>query len=78
MLIRVKRIDNVLLFHACFIPMSHVSPTLLYHFEAFYWTNLLTRCPEPIPCVLLFCISENLLQENSSELDENLRELFLR
>ena len=57
--------------------MSHVSTILLYNFEAFYWTNLLIRCPEPIPCFLLFCISENLLQENSSELDENLQELFL-
>ena len=59
MLIRVKRINNFLLFHACFISMSHVFTILLYHFEAFYWTNLLTRCPVPVPYFCAVFITES-------------------
>ena len=30
-----------------------------HHFYAFCWTNLLTRCPVPVPCFCCFCISGN-------------------
>ena len=32
MLIRVKRIYNFLVIHACFVPLTHVFIILLYHF----------------------------------------------
>ena len=35
-LIRVKRIYNFLLIHACFVSLSHVFTIMLYHFYAFY------------------------------------------
>ena len=38
----------------------------------------MTRCLMPVFCFCYFCISENLLLEIFSVLDENLRELFLR
>ena len=58
--------------------LSHVSNLILHHFYAFCRTNLLTRCLVPVSCFCCFCISENLLLEIFSELDENLRELLLR
>ena len=50
----------------------------LYHFYAFYQTNLLTRCQMPVPCFCCFCISEKSQQEISSDCPQNLRGLFLR
>ena len=58
--------------------LSHVSTIILHHFYAFCRTNLLTRCLVPVFCFFCFCISENLLLEIFSELDENLREIFTR
>ena len=77
-LILVKHIYKFLLFHSCFISLLHIFTMITYDFVAFYCTNLLTRCTVLVPYFLLFCISENLLQKNSSELDENLRELILQ
>ena len=77
-LIRVKCIYNFLVIHANFVMLSHVSIIISLYFYAFCWTNLLTTCPVPVSCFCYFCISENLLLEIFSELDENLRELFLR
>ena len=51
-LIRVKRIYNFWSCHVWFSSLLHVYGTLLHHFEAFYWTNLLTRCPVLVSC---FC-----------------------
>ena len=77
-MIRVKRIYNFLLIHASFVMLSHVSTIILHHFYAFCRTNLLTRCLVPVSCFCCFCISENLLLEIFSELDENLRRIFIR
>ena len=45
--------------HVNFVMLSHVPIITSHHFYAFYWTNLLTRCPVPVPCFCYFCISEN-------------------
>ena len=55
--------------------LSHVSTIILHHFYVFCRTKLLTRCLVPVS---YFYILENLFLEIFSELDENLRELFLR
>ena len=78
MLICVKRIYNFLLIHASFVMLSHVFNIILHHFYAFCRTNLLTRCLVPVSCFCCFCISENLLLKIFSELDENLRRIFIR
>ena len=57
--IRVKRIYNFLVIHANFVMLSHVPIIISHHFYAFCWTNLLTRCPVPVPYFCCFCISEN-------------------
>ena len=57
-MIRVKRIYNFWVIHANFVILSHVSIIISHHFYAFCWTNLLTRCPVPVPCFCYFCISE--------------------
>ena len=49
-------VSNV--FHACFISMPYVFTIILYHFEAFYWTNLLTRCMLLFPCFCHVFIAE--------------------
>ena len=77
-MIRVKRIYNFLLFHACFTSIPHVCTLLLYHFKAFYLTNLLTRCPVPLPCFCDAFVAEKLLLQIFSELHENLRGVFIR
>ena len=77
-MIRVKRIYNFLLIHAFFVMLSHVSIIILHHFYAFCRTNLLRRCLVSVSCFCCFCISENLLLEIFSELDENLRGIFTR
>ena len=58
--------------------LSHVSIIISHLFYAFCWTNLLARCLVPVSCFCCFCISENLLLEIFSELDENLQGIFNR
>ena len=70
--------NNFWLIHASFVMLSHVSTIILHHFYAFFRTNLLTRCPVPVSWFRCFCISENLLLQIFSELDENLRRFFMR
>ena len=65
MLIRPKRIHNFCLCHAYIAPLLHVLIQLLYHFESFFWTNLLTRCPVPVPVFCMFLVSEKLHRKNS-------------
>ena len=73
MLICVKRIYNFWVIHANFVMLSHVSIIISHHFYAFWWTNLLTRCPVLVFCFCPFRISESAPQEISSELPGNLR-----
>jgi hypothetical protein len=42
----------------------------LWHFYAFFGTNLLTRCHSVSPCFLLFLCFRKVTQEIFSELDE--------
>src|SRR3954463_14219651 len=52
MLIRLKRIDNFRLLHACFVCYCYDLDNLSYTFDHI-WTNLLTQCT-PVP-VSVFC-----------------------
>ena len=61
MQIRLKRIYNFLLFHACYISLPHVFIMFLYHFGIFYGTNLLTRCPVPVHVFCYLFVSEKLV-----------------
>ena len=63
--IRVKRIYNFLLFHATYMSLLHVFITLLHNFLAFCRTNLLTRCPVPIPCFCCFLFQKSYLRKYS-------------
>src|SRR5664279_5050138 len=38
---------------------------IIYHFIAFSWTNLLTRCQVPVPVFLLFLSFRKVVQEKS-------------
>ena len=77
-IIRVKSIYNFLLIHASFVMLSHVFIIILHYFYVFCRTNLLTRYLVPVSCFCCFCISENLLLEIFSELDENFRGIFIQ
>src|SRR3954463_13358860 len=57
MLIRLKRIDNFRLLHACFVCYCYDLDTLSYTFDHI-WTKLLTQCtPVPVSVFYSFCIS---------------------
>src|SRR3954463_10535543 len=57
MLIRLKRIYNFCLLHACFVLYCYDLDTFSYTFEHI-WTNLLTRCtPVSVPVFCCFSIS---------------------
>src|SRR3954463_12348311 len=57
MLIRLKRIDNFRLLHACFVCYFYDLDTLSYTFDHI-WTNLLTQCTTvPVPVYCCFSIS---------------------
>ena len=76
MLIRPKRIHNFCLFHAYIAPLLHVLLQLLYHFESFFWTNLLTRCPVPVPVFCMFLVSEKLHRKSPRKKSEKFQKLF--
>ena len=38
--------------------LSHVFTIILHHFYAFCRTNLLTRCPVPVPCFVLILLQK--------------------
>ena len=40
--------------HANFVMLSHVFIIISHHFYAFFWPNLLTRCPVPVPVFAVF------------------------
>ena len=54
MLIRLRRIYNFLVIHASFVILSHVF-TVIY---IICRTNLLTRCPVPVPYFCCLFVSE--------------------
>jgi hypothetical protein len=56
--------------HACFTPIALCFVYTLWHFYAFFRTNLLTRCHSASSCFLLFFYSRFLPKEIFSELDE--------
>ena len=58
-MICLKRIYNFWVIHASFVMSSHVSITILHHFYAFCWTNLLTRCLVPVPCFCFVFVAES-------------------
>ena len=53
------------MFHAHIISFVTCFICILLHLFTFSWTNLLTRCPVPISCFLLFFVSENLHRKYS-------------
>ena len=53
------------MFHAHIISFFTCFTCILLHLFTFSWTNLLTRCPVPVSCFLLFFISENLHRKYS-------------
>src|SRR3954463_5444278 len=55
MLIRLKRIDNFRLLHACFVCYCYDLDALSYTFDHI-WTNLLTQCT-PVPVHVFCCFS---------------------
>ena len=59
MLIRLKRIYNFWVLHATFISLLHVFASFIYHFIAFSWTNLLTRCQVPVPVFCCFSFQKS-------------------
>jgi hypothetical protein len=56
--------------HACFTPIALCFVYTLWHFYAFFGTNILTRCHSASSCFLLFFYSRFLLKEIFLELDE--------
>ena len=68
--------------HACFTPISICFVYTSLHFYAFSRTNLLTRCHSatvPVPCFLLFCISEKLYRKYSRNwTKQKLKSIFYR
>ena len=48
-----------------YISVPHVFIMLLYHFGMIYGTNLLTRCPVPVPVFCCLFVSEKLFGEVS-------------
>jgi hypothetical protein len=59
-----------LMLHACFTPIALCFVYTLWHFYAFFGTNLLTRCHSASSCFLLFLCFGKVTQEILSELDE--------
>ena len=53
------------MFHAHIISFVTCFICILLHLFTFSWTNLLTRCPVPVSCFLLFFVSENLHRKYS-------------
>ena len=51
------------MFHVDIMPITTCFPYVFTHFPTFSGTNLLTRCPVPVPCFLLFFVSEKLLRK---------------
>ena len=64
-LIRLRRMYNFLCSMLDYISVPHVLIMFLYHFGMIYGTNLLTRCPEPVPIFYCLFISEKLFWEVS-------------
>jgi hypothetical protein len=56
--------------HACFTPTALCFVYTLWHFYAFFGTNLLTRCHSASSYFLLFLYFKKVIQEIFSELDE--------
>jgi hypothetical protein len=56
--------------HACFTPIALCFVYTLWHFYAFYGTNLLTRCHSASSYFLLYLYFRKLTNEIFSELDE--------
>jgi hypothetical protein len=56
--------------HACFTPIALCFVYTLWHFYAFFGTNLLTRCHSASSCFLLFSYFRKVIQEMFLELDE--------
>ena len=61
-----------------YISVTHVFTMFSYHFGIIYGTNLLTRCPVPVPVFCCLFVSEKLFGEVFSESVGNLCELFSR
>ena len=59
-LIRLWRIYNFLCSMLDYISVPHVFVMFLYHFDMIYGTNLLTRCPVPVPIFCCLFVSEKL------------------
>ena len=53
------------MFHAHIISFVTCFICILLNLFTFSWTNLLTRCPVPVSCFLLFFVSENLYRKYS-------------
>src|SRR3954463_6857484 len=71
MLIRLKRIDNFRLLHACFVCYCYDLDTLSYTFDHI-WTNLLTQCtPVPVSVFCCFCISGFPTTKTARKIPEN-------
>jgi hypothetical protein len=56
--------------HACFTPITLCFVYTLWHFYAFYETNLLRRCHSVSSCFMLFLYFRKVVQKIFSELDE--------
>jgi hypothetical protein len=56
--------------HACFTPIALCFVYTSWHFYAFSWTNLLTRCQSASSYFLLFLCFRKVTQEIFLELDE--------
>jgi hypothetical protein len=56
--------------YACFTPIALYFVYTLWHFYAFFETNLLTRCHSASSCFLLFLCFRKVTQEIFLELDE--------
>jgi hypothetical protein len=61
--------------HACFTPIALCFVYTLWHFDAFFGTNLLTRCHSVSSYFLLFLCFRKVTQEIFSELDETKAEV---
>ena len=53
------------MFHVDIMPIATCFPYVFLRFPTFFGTNLLTRCPVPVPCFLLFLVSEKLFWKYS-------------
>jgi hypothetical protein len=57
--------------HACFTPIALCFVYTSWHFYAFSWTNLLTRCHSVSSCFLLFLYFRKVIPKIFSELDKS-------